>query len=168
MSATAIMRAAPEATIYDLPAELLCAIFDSAGGVLSPKPANVLCEPFILVITRVCRRWRAIALALPSLWTALDIVGGSEKDIYRLHLWFQRSRSRPVNVRLAKWSLSGYAEDALAIRRAMEPYSSRIRQLSVVSFGGFEVVLSRKKEILPTEEPEGKAKSEGEREIAQL
>jgi hypothetical protein len=68
--------------IDKLPPELLFQVFDFAG----PGPA-------ILPLTHVCRRWRAVALSSPTLWS---VIGSCARLV---PLFLQRSLDSPLQVR---------------------------------------------------------------------
>ncbi|KAF6759064.1 hypothetical protein DFP72DRAFT_1167329 [Ephemerocybe angulata] len=60
----------PTRGIHSLPNETLNQIFTSGSLTLSTNPATNTSPAFTLLL--VCRNWRALAMALPPLWTTLD------------------------------------------------------------------------------------------------
>lgn len=83
-----------------LPSELLGEIFIRCLPQTSyVTPSSNDCP---LVLTRVCRQWRAVALSTPRLWTSLsisllkaEISGG---DTYKC--WLEKARSVPLSIRV--------------------------------------------------------------------
>ncbi|KAJ7240667.1 hypothetical protein C8J57DRAFT_1527336 [Mycena rebaudengoi] len=61
----------PEATIETLPDELLAEILKL--GADSPLPRRNLVPPFPVAVSRISRRWRAIMLGSPGLWTTIRL-----------------------------------------------------------------------------------------------
>ncbi|KAK7051898.1 F-box domain-containing protein [Favolaschia claudopus] len=55
-----------------------------------PHPAHPVAEDSPAVLARVCRKWREIALATPSLWRAITMSSAISKSAL---LWAERSRS---------------------------------------------------------------------------
>ncbi|KAF6751510.1 hypothetical protein DFP72DRAFT_475291 [Ephemerocybe angulata] len=54
-----------------VPNELLSQIFCEGGSVVSTKRAK--CTSVALTASRVCSRWRAVAIATPQIWTHIDL-----------------------------------------------------------------------------------------------
>ncbi|KAG1845861.1 hypothetical protein DFJ58DRAFT_632477, partial [Suillus subalutaceus] len=57
-----------------------------------------------LLLTAVCRRWREVAVAMPSLWCRLalsvDRQGQWEWQIFHYKSWLKRSRGCPLSLEL--------------------------------------------------------------------
>ncbi|OCH89584.1 hypothetical protein OBBRIDRAFT_888277 [Obba rivulosa] len=87
------------ATVDDLPNEMLGLIF-SAGTAefwISDFPqARSWPLPFPLILSHVCRRWRAISVSSPTLWCRILIWGGLKMD--SLKCFLERSRNLPLSV----------------------------------------------------------------------
>ncbi|KAK7018400.1 hypothetical protein R3P38DRAFT_2634106 [Favolaschia claudopus] len=95
-------------TIQALPLELIAEIF---VAFLSPfpesSPSSGILSPILLC--RICRRWREIALSTPTLWRAISLVvddfdGPDNHNAEKLELlgyWMQRSRTQPLSLKLA-------------------------------------------------------------------
>jgi hypothetical protein len=86
--------------IWQLPTEILAQIFLYClpeDTFLTPTPALA---PVLL--TQICRRWREIAIGLPSLWCMVQLVG--DDDWYRraffYDMWLKRSRGCPLSLTL--------------------------------------------------------------------
>ncbi|KAK0209239.1 hypothetical protein DFS33DRAFT_519280 [Desarmillaria ectypa] len=67
--------------------------------------------------SRVCQRWRAVALSLPRLWSELSVPSncGSywlhvKNPIGRLRLWLRRSGSSPLRILYGGWGKCGPKE----------------------------------------------------------
>ncbi|KAJ7188827.1 hypothetical protein C8R46DRAFT_30773 [Mycena filopes] len=90
--------------VLTLPTEIISEIFTQ---FLPPYP---LCPPLVglsspALLTRVCRRWRKIALGTPALWKAVDLHlddGGIVvyAQVHMANIWSERSRSRPMSMQI--------------------------------------------------------------------
>ncbi|KAG1745308.1 hypothetical protein EDB19DRAFT_1906420 [Suillus lakei] len=83
-----------------LPSELLGEIFLRCLPQTSyVTPSSNDCP---LVLTRICRQWRAVALSTPRLWTSLSIsllkAEMSGGDAYKF--WLEKARSIPLSIRV--------------------------------------------------------------------
>lgn len=84
-----------------LPTEVVGLIFKSLWRQTAPHPQLDIetwpwydaIQPCIVRITHVCRRWRAIALDIPMLWSRID-----DRVWPRVLAFLQRSRSVPIAV----------------------------------------------------------------------
>ncbi|KAK2460224.1 hypothetical protein APHAL10511_007760 [Amanita phalloides] len=78
--------------IYRLPPELLGQIFLECAPPADLERSNILLSPFVLA--QVCRQWRAIAHAMPMLWSTFDFMqcgwGWSTEDESLAEIRFQR------------------------------------------------------------------------------
>ncbi len=54
--------------------------------------------PFQVLVSHVCRRWRAVATETPTLWTYLDFAEGPPFDKSRA--WLERSKECPLDIEL--------------------------------------------------------------------
>ncbi|KAI9465510.1 hypothetical protein BJY52DRAFT_1144222 [Lactarius psammicola] len=54
--------------------------------------------PFQVLVSHVCRRWRAVAIETPTLWTYLDFSEGPPFDKSRA--WLERSKECPLDIEL--------------------------------------------------------------------
>ena len=57
------------------------------------------------ILTHVCRRWRAIALDMPTLWTYIDFLDGPPFN--RSREWIRRTKGRPLDIVLACTHVDG-------------------------------------------------------------
>ncbi|KAH8107339.1 hypothetical protein DFH11DRAFT_1549679 [Phellopilus nigrolimitatus] len=102
--------------INRLAPELLCMIFSAcierhAGHYAAASPTKAP-----LVFLRVCKRWRALALRAPELWSSLALrrrVGPPHgfdfaRDAHALQRWLARARGRPAAVQLAYGDIKRY------------------------------------------------------------
>ncbi|KAG2363466.1 hypothetical protein BDR07DRAFT_1608787 [Suillus spraguei] len=85
---------------YLLPSELLGEIFLRClpqTNYVTPSP-----DECPMVLTRVCRHWRAVALSTPRLWASLSIsllrADTASGDEYKR--WLEKARSVPLSIRV--------------------------------------------------------------------
>ncbi|KAH7887186.1 hypothetical protein F5I97DRAFT_1116353 [Phlebopus sp. FC_14] len=84
--------------------EILSAIF---GHCLPKDPPVPSVKDPPLVLTRVCQRWRSVAMATPQLWSSLTIsVPRASNASYRFQCdtWLERAKSVPLV--LSVWNVS--------------------------------------------------------------
>jgi len=63
---------------------------------------NRLDNKQLIDAARVCARWRAAALSVPSLWSKIDFIVDTGLKAH-LHLMLARSRRVPIDLRLSMW-----------------------------------------------------------------
>ncbi|KAJ7060291.1 hypothetical protein C8F01DRAFT_1369945 [Mycena amicta] len=93
-----------------LPVELTTEIFLHCAPTLAELQAGILKNLPPLVLTRVCRDWRHIAVSIPDLWQKVHMKIANESDASRewcisfLQLWLSRARNQPlfISVSVAK------------------------------------------------------------------
>ncbi|KAJ7267322.1 hypothetical protein C8J57DRAFT_1615974 [Mycena rebaudengoi] len=90
-----VLTLPPEVT-----SEIFCWCLPSTPDFPQPDPAA---PP--LVLLAICRRWRSIALAIPQLWSRLEIRLGpsitrNESLCLLLERWLSRSASHPLSILL--------------------------------------------------------------------
>ncbi|KAJ7581408.1 hypothetical protein C8J56DRAFT_833435 [Mycena floridula] len=90
------------APIRLLPEDMLREIFVSC--LPSEEAASTAITDAPLLLGRVCRSWREIALSTPELWTSIHIQFLFETDTLRLcdeaHAWIARSGTCPLTIRV--------------------------------------------------------------------
>ena len=79
----------------------------------------------LITMTHVCRGWRELLIARPSLWTYLDCMNADKASVY-----VKRSKSSPLRVIVYKDRDTAYLEDAFL---SIVPHISRLKSLT---FGG--------------------------------
>ncbi|KAK6996644.1 hypothetical protein R3P38DRAFT_1954592 [Favolaschia claudopus] len=96
--------------ITSIPSEILCYIFtlvpvsprtdSSPIPVVGPRGSRVLSGPWIF--GQVCSQWRALALALPALWTPLTIFATTltAREYNLLHVQLERTREAPLDLHI--------------------------------------------------------------------
>ncbi|KAJ3503505.1 hypothetical protein NLJ89_g8400 [Agrocybe chaxingu] len=135
---------------------------EQVRALISPMrhlPTDILREVFIqtlpesnaimkanrcpLLLTRICRFWRDVALSTPNLWTSLQIkVPGkgipsstANKIAIGIHEWFSRSGALPLSISLI--SDHWHKRDDLPhepITASLIPFSSRWHKLEITSY----------------------------------
>ncbi|KAJ3509957.1 hypothetical protein NMY22_g16123 [Coprinellus aureogranulatus] len=86
-----------------LPDDVLCRIFSFsvAEGKATGVPTHPLPE---VVVSHICRRWRRLALSIPTLWNFFRFDG--KRDLHcrvpldRLEAYLERSQDKPFDLRL--------------------------------------------------------------------
>ncbi|KAJ7917683.1 hypothetical protein B0H13DRAFT_319864 [Mycena leptocephala] len=67
-------------------------LFPPLTGILSPT-----------LLTQICREWREIALAIPTLWSAIPIsCSDSPQDFERHDIWLSRSNFCPLSIEIVE------------------------------------------------------------------
>ncbi|KAG1758714.1 hypothetical protein EDD22DRAFT_909394 [Suillus occidentalis] len=115
-----------------LPTEVLSQIFYHCLG-LSRSLSNLrlpskLTAP--LLLTRICRRWREVAVDMPNLWRMLSVAVTDrnwQQVAFCYESWLKRARGRPLSLRL--WF---DADDHSAkLQRLLQPYANQVTSLRV-------------------------------------
>ncbi|KAG2141958.1 hypothetical protein DEU56DRAFT_855474 [Suillus clintonianus] len=111
-----------------LPAELLSDIFmytlPPFDEVLAPSKLR---SPMLL--TRLCRRWREVAVDMPRLWCSLSIGYMSDnqerwqREAFRYNTWLERSQGLPLSLALM-WSSDRLTD-------LLHPYTNQISSLRI-------------------------------------
>lgn len=130
MPSMVLDRRLPSAfSIWRLPTEVLCHIFDYClpdTEHLSPTP-----DMAPILLTRVCRRWREVAVDMPSLWCRLSVkvfLNDWQRDAFCYDTWLKRSRGRPLSLAL-QWQEHVSTE----LQSLLQPYLKQILSLSILS-----------------------------------
>ncbi|KAG1738946.1 hypothetical protein EDB19DRAFT_1909000 [Suillus lakei] len=112
--------------LWRLPTETLCNIFiyclpEDDSECLSPA-SNL--APILL--TRICRRWREVAVDMPNLWCRLSIRKDWQRAAFCYDLWIKRSRGRPLSL-----ALDCHNDHWTELRSLLHPYINQISSLSL-------------------------------------
>ncbi|KAJ7020265.1 hypothetical protein C8F04DRAFT_304434 [Mycena alexandri] len=100
--------------VLTLPNEIICEIF------LQFLPVYPECPPWVgtlspTSLTHICRQWRDIALATPTLWRAmyipLDVDIPFEHQVHELDKWLSRSRGCPFSIIIEELNLHSSGRD---------------------------------------------------------
>ncbi|CAG7850822.1 SubName: Full=Uncharacterized protein {ECO:0000313/EMBL:CCA71768.1} [Serendipita indica DSM 11827] len=82
--------------------EILCKASRYDGSIYNKFDLNVNFAPhFSLRLSHVCRRWRAVAISSPSLWTEIKLCPGSYQILLQGEFWQSLStyvRDAPMNI----------------------------------------------------------------------
>lgn len=78
--------------VQRVPTELLVQIFTDVSRISDPRSSRSL-----IALTHVCRKWRAIALDVPGLWSSIVVTSLSSDGV---HAFIERSRDSLFNIRL--------------------------------------------------------------------
>jgi hypothetical protein len=113
-----------------LPTEILSLIFiyclpEDSHLSLTQSTAPVL-------LTRICRQWREVALDMPRLWCRLHLKlknRGLDQQDNLYHLCLKRSQGRPLSL-----VIDCYANQMRMLRKFLQSYGSHILSLSIPSF----------------------------------
>ncbi|KAG1747067.1 uncharacterized protein EDB91DRAFT_1245511 [Suillus paluster] len=112
--------------LWRIPTEVLSHIFVHClpeAGCLSPA-SNLAC---IMLLTRICRGWREVAVGVPNLWCRLYI---KDRDLQRATFfydsWLKRSRGYPLSL-----ELDCHANDSTKLKSLLQPYINQISSLSI-------------------------------------
>ncbi|KAF8965225.1 hypothetical protein BDZ97DRAFT_1812778 [Flammula alnicola] len=121
----------------------------------------------LVVLTRVCRRWRAMVINNPSLWTRIHVCPVTF-DTFRACLWLERSANMPLQVTICQ-TFNGVDSDSISNTRMplmhqFIPYFDRIqtfkarlgRRILPVIFPPFELIdmpLLEEMHLLTDEKP---------------
>ncbi|KAG1847998.1 hypothetical protein C8R48DRAFT_641813, partial [Suillus tomentosus] len=111
--------------LWRLPTEVLSQIFNHCLPETKLWPPSNLRAPMLL--TRICQRWREVAVGTPDLWCRLYMEAddrGWEQAAFCYDLWLKRSRGRPLSLEL------GY-HYSTKLRSLLQPHMSRIKFLRV-------------------------------------
>jgi hypothetical protein len=118
-----------EPPLSRFPVEVLCQIFVSC---LPAETHNFRVSPDLapLLLTRICRRWREIAVNTPSLWCRLYVRPDKDwpKAAPHYDLWLQRSRGRPLSL-----AVDCSPKGATKLQRLLRPYKTQVSSLQLLS-----------------------------------
>lgn len=115
-----------------LPSEVLSEIFHHCLGLSRFLSClqfpSKLTAP--LLLTRICRRWREVAVDMPNLWCMLSVAVTDrnwQQVAFCYESWLKRTRGRPLSL-----SLWFDADDHSAkLQRLLQPYANQVTYLCV-------------------------------------
>jgi hypothetical protein len=118
--------------VWHLPTEILSQIFcHCLPRILKinelPLPSKQIAP---MLLTRICRRWREVAVGMPILWCML-YVDFDDRDwqqtAFCYDTWLKRARGRPLSLRL-----QFYADDHWTkLQRLLQSYVNQISSLYI-------------------------------------
>ncbi|KAG2118401.1 hypothetical protein DEU56DRAFT_838191 [Suillus clintonianus] len=116
--------------LWRLPTEILSLIFvfclpDDKYMLSHPEKAPVL-------LTRVCRRWREVAVDMPNLWCKLSVGENIQQPGFCCNTWLERTRGHPLSVALWCDRNNHWIES----RKTLQPYVLQVTSLALVSQSG--------------------------------
>ncbi|OAX31916.1 hypothetical protein K503DRAFT_805671 [Rhizopogon vinicolor AM-OR11-026] len=82
-----------------------------------------------ILLTKICRKWREVAVNLPSLWCRL-LVGGygaRQKTAFCYDSWLKRSRQHPLSLQIYY-----VPKDIAMIQTLLQPYTNQISSLQII------------------------------------
>ena len=136
--------------IDNLPIELLSYIFtlgsgaernsyeeqEEEGEVAGERRSHL---PFQVLVSHVCRQWRAVTIETPTLWTYLDFEEGPPFNKSRT--WLERSKECPLVIKLdcqSTFDLDGRSHispaDLPVVRDLILPHSARWRAFELIVY----------------------------------
>ncbi|KAF5390643.1 hypothetical protein D9757_002676 [Collybiopsis confluens] len=102
--------------ISRLPVEILTEVFLLCLPSLCEDPSTTASHRAPLVLTSICREWRAVAMRTPRLWKSLHIrlppsarsvdVESVQRQRVGIRLWLARSSSQPLSISLGEFQPS--------------------------------------------------------------
>ncbi|KAG0704599.1 hypothetical protein DFH29DRAFT_365936 [Suillus ampliporus] len=114
--------------LWRLPTEVLSQIFHYClpplHGPLESSFPSKLKAPMLL--TRICRPWREVAVGIPSLWCRLTVEAPRahwQRKAFCYDSWLKRSRGPPLSLQL-------YSGDSRLQRNLLQPYMNQILSIS--------------------------------------
>ncbi|KAJ7038868.1 hypothetical protein C8F04DRAFT_330840 [Mycena alexandri] len=120
--------------VLTLPFEITSKIFlDCLPDPVRPYPSQ---DEAPLVLTRVCRDWRTIALSTSMLWDHVRIELDSDegrgsidsKWVALLDIWLQRSQQQPLSLTISNHS---YTDPDKTLLRVLDSHSRRWRDVTL-------------------------------------
>ncbi|KAK7022436.1 hypothetical protein R3P38DRAFT_2628879 [Favolaschia claudopus] len=109
-----------------LPVELLSEIFTLCVSGISRSRINCCEAPMSLL--QVCQSWRDVALAIPNLWTRLEVEGlpCSDEFVDMCTAWVGRAKGKPLAL-----SLSGVLNISRNVRQLLDVCGQQLHELSL-------------------------------------
>ncbi|KAG1851863.1 hypothetical protein DFJ58DRAFT_419232 [Suillus subalutaceus] len=118
--------------IWRLPTEILAQIF----LYCIPEDGNWAPAPYLapMLLTTVCRRWREVAVDMPSLWRRLGLEVGNgdwQQRAFCYDSYLKRSQGRQLSS-----TLECHNNDWTELRSLLQPYVDQISSISLCFFSG--------------------------------
>ncbi|KAG1795892.1 hypothetical protein EV424DRAFT_1648753 [Suillus variegatus] len=129
--------------LWRLPTEVLSQIFNHCLSETKLWPPSNLRS--LMLLTRICQRWREVAVGTPDLWCRMYVEAddrGWEQAAFCYDLWLKRSRGRPLSLEL------GY-HYSTKLRSLLQPHMNRIKFLRV----SIDSVRGRRPQLFATDLP---------------
>ncbi|KAJ7038929.1 hypothetical protein C8F04DRAFT_1392738 [Mycena alexandri] len=126
-----------------LPVELTCEIFLHCISVspIAPNasPSRPLDDPPVL-LTKICRKWRLIALSMPSLWSDVQLEFGGRRGLRVAYIdswwnsfletWFSRAQQQPLGITISNLNPTDPDSDP-ALFGLLDNHRHRWRNLAI-------------------------------------
>ena len=116
--------------IQSLPNELLAGIFESGTSLCTGHPELRL--PFQHLVSSVSRKWRAVVLSSPGLWTTIVFDCLWSPQFKCASLWIERSGACLLDITIFINPIS--SDSAKSAMDRVIPHTHRWRQFRVVTF----------------------------------
>ncbi|KAJ7639400.1 hypothetical protein FB45DRAFT_905509, partial [Roridomyces roridus] len=115
-------------SIHHLPPEVLGTVFEWCSVQLFHRPDPTVAP---LLLTRISRHWRNVALSTPSLWSSLSLdLNPPNKRLPLLQTWLARSACIPLDLDLGYYDRAADAQiDALL--EILRPHAHQLRSLGI-------------------------------------
>jgi len=113
--------------LWRLPTEVLSQIFVHCLPATDYLWARTGQAP--LLLTRICRRWREVAVGTASLWCRLRVpfhYKDWRRKAFCYDLWLKRSRGYPLSLKVMC-----FESDTTSLRSLLQPYVNHIRSLDI-------------------------------------
>ncbi|KAL0950266.1 hypothetical protein HGRIS_010246 [Hohenbuehelia grisea] len=85
--------------IHQLPTELVAEIFALCHAAEEDHRGNSASACARVILSHVCRRWRAVILCMPLLWSTISVHGPGDSSLSRLKAHLERSGTCPLSLR---------------------------------------------------------------------
>ncbi|KAG1856705.1 hypothetical protein DFJ58DRAFT_879334 [Suillus subalutaceus] len=139
--------------LWRLPTEILSQIFyHCLPQITEPhqfQAPSKLTAPMLL--TRICRRWREVAVGMPNLWCVLSVEVDDrnwQQVAFCYDSWLKRTRERPLSLKIHFHAV----DHSTKLRRLLQPYINQISSLSVEFYHRKTPALNMFRELLALEE----------------
>ncbi|KAG2032892.1 hypothetical protein BDR03DRAFT_731357 [Suillus americanus] len=110
--------------LWRLPAEVLSQIF--AHCLPNERCLSPASKAAPMLLTRVCRRWREVAVDMSSLWQGLYVDKDWQRAAFCYESWLKRSRGRPLSL-----GLKCYGGNWTELRSLLQPYINQVSSLTL-------------------------------------